>query len=628
MNLFGLGHPWFFLLLVPIAVFAYLDATRQVTVGARWPNISRLWASRHKLDLSSPIPPPRVRWRFWLGLTFLALALVQPRYGYLRVPLEEQAKDIVVALDLSRSMLSKDVKPSRLENAKLIIQNLLASVPGDRVGLVLFSGTAYMQLPLSTDYEIFAGFLPQLTPDYFPQGGTNFEAMLNTSIEAFGKEADGERFLFVLSDGETFDDKWQALIPKLQELKIHVIGLGIGTSGGALIPLAANSVQKDSNGNDVLSHLKPSTLETLAKATNGTYTPAATWVNAADILKRTAALGEKNVNYQTDETRLIERYQWLLVPALVLLCLSFWHELPVRPRARDIKVSEAEAGVTPAATPKRTRAAVAVASLLLAAWLAHPISLHAQDTSEMQEDADKPANPRLPMNSLGNLLTKRVEDILKNKKAGAYDYVSMVIDSVAYMEATLKARQRFPLSMIDDCRAAIAIGEKLDKEGGDWPKLRDDLDRLYKMNTEPWGTAAPDAAGKSEIATGFDPNNDMAIDEKATGNASQYDNPTANTGPVKKSFATGSAFGAIDVKKADLPPVSDVPLDEQPQAASSDSQQIGGERNAADIERDAHPELAMPLQKLEHVRNQDSPAKLFQMLEGNKNNLMPQGPDW
>jgi Ca-activated chloride channel family protein len=133
-------------------------------------------------------------------------------------------------------MLAKDVKPSRLDHVKLLTSALISKSAGDRFGLLLFSASAYLQLPLSNDYDILADMLPNLSPDYFPVSGTNYEAMLKCALTTFSSAGDAERFLVVLSDGEAFDKAWKTIIPDLKERNIHVIGLGVGTPGGGLIP--------------------------------------------------------------------------------------------------------------------------------------------------------------------------------------------------------------------------------------------------------------------------------------------------------------------------------------------------------------------------------------------------------
>ena len=115
------------------------------------------------------------------------------------------------------SMLTPDVKPSRLERSKLLVQSLLDHLQGERVGLAVFSGTAFLQSPLSADYEVLREFLPNLGPDFLPEGGTNYRQLLETSIDAFGSSGAADRFLVILSDGEAnADDDWRDEIPKLK----------------------------------------------------------------------------------------------------------------------------------------------------------------------------------------------------------------------------------------------------------------------------------------------------------------------------------------------------------------------------------------------------------------------------
>src|SRR5271170_2639025 len=133
-------------------------------------------------------------------------------------------------------MLSPDVKPTRLERSKLLIQSLLDKLSGERVGLIVFSGTAFLQSPISADYEILREFLPALGPDYLPEGGTNYRQLIDTSLEAFAGGSSADRYLIILSDGEATDDDWKERIPDLAKRGIRVIGLGVGTSAGGMIP--------------------------------------------------------------------------------------------------------------------------------------------------------------------------------------------------------------------------------------------------------------------------------------------------------------------------------------------------------------------------------------------------------
>jgi hypothetical protein len=371
-------------------------------------------------------------------------------------------------------------------------------------------------------------------------------------------------------------------------------------------------VVKDANGAEVVTKLNPATLEEMAKITGGLYSPAPSWVNVADLLKRVVYTTKKATAFKKDEKQLVERYQWALVPALILLALSFWRELPVQPRAREVHLP---------AAPKpagRGRSAMTAAAMVVGLMFI-VIASRAQDLAEM-EDPNSPA-ARTPMATLGAMVGKRIEQILAKPKPESFDCVSLAIDMIAYMENTLKARQRFPLSVADDALRAIALGESIEMQGGDWNKLRADIAVLVRADKEPWKTARPDAAGKTEIPPGFDPEHDMK-ESNGRGGPGVASDPNAGIGEedLKEKFSKTSAFGEMETAKRDTIP--------QPPPQPADTQMIGNEKTAADIEREEHPELILPLQKLDHVRTQDAPAKLFQMLEGTRRDLVPQGPDW
>ena len=252
------------------------------------------------------------------------IALARPQWGRIEEQVFDQSREILLAVDLSRSMLAQDVKPSRLDRAKLLIQSLLERLEGERVGLVVFSGTAFLQSPLSADYEILREFLPALNPDYLPEGGTNYRALLDTTVQAFSSGTAADRFLIVLSDGEATDDNWKSAVEALKEKGIRVIGLGVGTPAGAMIPDGSGGFVKDDRGAVVLSKLENATLQELAHETNGTYQDASTWIDLPALLQATVEAGRKGDFVEKSQVRLIERFQYALAPALLCLLLSFY----------------------------------------------------------------------------------------------------------------------------------------------------------------------------------------------------------------------------------------------------------------------------------------------------------------
>lgn len=621
------GHPQAFLLLLVVAGFAAIDQIRRTGGARQWPQILRLRAHGTSIECPPSVSARERRWRLWTGLALVVVALASPRFGYVRVPVEHPPREVLVALDLSRSMLARDVKPSRMDQAKLLLANLLDKDAGDRLGLVLFSASSYLQLPLSNDYEIFSEMLPNLSPAYFPQSGTNFAAMLNASLAAYSKTADTDRFLVVVSDGEAFDTEWKPVLEEFRKRNIHIIGIGVGTKGGDVM-VTDNGTIRTLQGVEAVSHLDSSTLEQMATATGGSYARGDTFVDIASLLKTPQDKQQKEVVYRVDETHLVERYRWVLVPALLLIAWSFWTEFPVRPSMRQVRLPmPAGKGTVRVAAPVPASVATAAAAMLalFVVFAPHGFSSDEEDTQD-QINGD----PKSPMRSLASLVTIRINGILqKGDKADANDYVSLVVDIDSYGEAMLRARARFPTSIIDDARFAIAKAKELNPAGGDWDRLNSNMDTLLKADTEPWKVAKADAAGKSEISLGYDPN----IEDKLPPSKRRQNQ---NAGPqsaepldaddveqVKGSFADSPAFGAMNEA------ANKGPSDDEDPPVESDQQLIGGKKAGGDSERNAHPELILPLQKLEHVRRSDTPAKLFQMLEGKRPNQLPsQTPEW
>jgi len=159
-----------FLLVVPVAWIAW-DLTRRKLVGEQeHPKILSANAGTDNVSLEDTVQRTKIktkkRYLLASGIFFAIIALARPQWGHVEEPVFDQSREVLLALDLSRSMLTPDVKPTRLDRSKLLIQSLLDNLVGERVGLVLFSGTSFLQSPLSADYEILREFLPSLNPDY------------------------------------------------------------------------------------------------------------------------------------------------------------------------------------------------------------------------------------------------------------------------------------------------------------------------------------------------------------------------------------------------------------------------------------------------------------------------------
>jgi Ca-activated chloride channel family protein len=616
------------LLLVPAGFLAWELTHRRRTAGRSRPKILRAEAGSHSLTLApstAVATGTRTRIRYWLfaGLTLAALALARPQYGRLEEPVFDQSREILIAVDLSRSMLAPDVKPSRLERSKLLIQSLLEKLEGERVGLVVFAGTSFLQSPLSSDYEILREFLPALGPDFLPQGGSNYGALLDASIQAFGSSNAADRFLVILSDGEATDDNWKSKIEELKKKNIRVLGLGVGTAAGAMIPDGSGSFAKDERGAVVLTRLESGTLQELASATGGVYRDASGWLDLAGLVKETVDAGQKGDFLEKNTIRLAERFQWPLAFGVWCLLVSFYMEFPVRPRPRAIKLSSRSAPPSlPAASTPAQGVAATVSLLALVLWFTPSRAQAADDT--------------------GPVLGKIYARLATQDSLSPTDYAEIARETLRWGQRLVENGSPVVPGPVHDAIEAVDRLIKRDAKVADWGKLRSDLEELLKKieeqkkeqekqdqkdkkdqeNQQNQDQQDQDQKNQDKKKDGSKQKQDSK-DQKKDGQQGEKPDQSDQQDqgkPDDQQKQGDSAFGPMD--KKDQPPK---PPQSQPQP-DNDTQKAGG--NDKPLEQ-GDPVLAVPLQKLEQLRNQDSPARLFQFMDGDKKPAVKtKGKDW
>jgi len=594
------------LLGLPVALLAWeLVWRRRVGQSAAHAKILRGEAGARQviLDPRTVVATRRARVHVWLhvGLALAIVALARPQWGRVEEQVFDQSREILLALDLSRSMQAQDVKPSRLDRSKLLIQALLERLEGERVGLLVFSGTAFLQSPLSADYEILREFLPMLGPDYLPEGGTNYAALLRTSIDAFASTNSADRFLIILSDGEATDDDWKPLIPDLKAKGIRVIGLGVGTEVGAMIPDGAGGLVKDERGAVVLSKLDSSTLEQLATETGGTYRNASKWVDLAAVLQQTVEAGRKGAFVEKRAASYIDRFQWVLAPAVLCLLLSFWREFPVRPRPRELLLA-GESGNRKAESGKLLTTTVSLLVLLSA--LRFPLSAFAS------EDTDVYAAP----------LAKTVQRLSAQETYAANDWAELARQTITWGQRQQEAKQPVTEGPVRDGLAAVSAGEKLDAKTADWAQLRRDLEALLQKSDQQQQQQQKQPQKNQPDQNQQQQQQQQSQDQSGSEQKSpppQSSNSEKKDSPGENRKSPESAFG--DLQKESRPP--------QP-PPSSETQKVGGtEKKEAPENLD--PALTLPLQKLEQLKDNDSPARLFQIMKGEKKPTpAKKGKDW
>lgn len=253
------------------------------------------------------------------------MGLARPQWGNRWIELRHRGIDILLAFDVSKSMLSPDIKPSRLQRAKLAVRDFAAKLDGDRIGLLPFAGTSFLMCPLTTDYDAFSSSLDALDTETIPKGGTNIGAVIRDATQVLAGE-NNHKILVLITDGEDLSQDAVAAAELAKKEKMIIYAVGVGTAQGELIPLhgQAGTFVKDDNGTFVTSRLDEKTLTAIAKATGGIYVPLGSMGQGLDtIYQHKLALIPKEEHGQRKRKMPIERFQWLLGAAVLLFCGDF-----------------------------------------------------------------------------------------------------------------------------------------------------------------------------------------------------------------------------------------------------------------------------------------------------------------
>lgn len=262
-----------------------------------------------------------------MGIILMVLALLRPQWGFTWQEVKRQGLDILVALDTSNSMLAEDVLPNRLERAKLAIKDMVKKLKGDRIGLVAFSGNAFLQCPLTVDYNGFLLTLDDVDVDSVPVGGTSISQAIYTALKSYEGGKKKNKVLVIITDGEDLEGGVEAAITQAKAAGVKIFTLGIGTEGGELIPLEGNRGKmvflKDPNGEVVKTRLMEKELQRIALETGGMYVRSAGAELGLDIIydEKLAKLEKKEIKSKM-EKQYHERFQIPLAAAFLLVLIE------------------------------------------------------------------------------------------------------------------------------------------------------------------------------------------------------------------------------------------------------------------------------------------------------------------
>ncbi len=353
------------MLLILLAVVGLLSVFMFFAWRKRQRDMGLFVRSRLLANLTVGLKPAIQKLRMILilaSVAFLMLALARPQWGFTLEELKQSGLDIVVALDTSRSMSTQDVAPNRMARAKLAALELMPLAKTDRLGLVAFAGTAFLQCPLTVDDEAYRQSLNLIDVGFIPQGGTSIAEAIRIALKAFKEDENNEKAIILITDGEDHEEGVTGAVEAAEKAGVRIFTIGVGTSQGELIPIKdekdSGPFVKDEEGNMVKSHLNEALLQNVAKGTHGFYLPLR-GANTMDVLyERGLAplLGQIRVGgIPTTEKRpprilkhYQERFQWPLGAAIALLIVEIF--LPVRLRIKRRSKSTLGAKVSQSAT--------------------------------------------------------------------------------------------------------------------------------------------------------------------------------------------------------------------------------------------------------------------------------------
>ena len=409
-----------------------------------------------------------------LAVVCLILALARPQWGFSWEEVKVRGIDIVVAIDTSKSMLAEDIAPNRLARAKLAAMDLMQLAKSDRLALVAFAGSAFLQCPLTIDDSAFRQSVEALNVNLIPEGGTDLADAITTAQTAF-KEGDNHRVLVLMTDGEDQDTGALAAAQKAAKAGLKIYTIGIGTPEGELLRIqdaqGRSDYVRDEQGNVVKSHLNERLLQEIASATEGGFYLPLRGAKTMDTLyDQGLAKLPKSEHQQKLVKQYQERYQWPLGAALVLLGI----EMLVPERKRQLQ------GDRPPALARA--AALALIALLV------PASLRASPSSALREY--KAGRYDEALKQYQQLLQRNTDDPRLHFNAGAAAYRNRQFDEAArqFNDAVASPDLKLQeLAYYNRGNAQFWLGEKNadpTKRNDLWEKALKDYELSMKLNPQ------------------------------------------------------------------------------------------------------------------------------------------------
>ncbi|MCK8523243.1 VWA domain-containing protein [Aquimarina sp. D1M17] len=263
-----------------------------------------------------------------LALACLVIALVNPKVGTKLETVKREGVDVVFAIDVSRSMLAEDIAPNRLEKSKQLVTQIINNLASDRIGIIAYAGSAFPQLPITTDYASGKMFLQSMNTEMLSSQGTAIYEAIELAKTYYNDEEQTNRVLFIVSDGEDHEGNVKSIAEEASKEGIKIFTIGVGSEKGGPIPIKRNGIvqayKKNSQGATVITKLNTNTLQEIANEANGAYIDGK---NTSNVVEEVTSILQ-NMNKKEFEAKQFadfkDRFQWFLGAGLFLLFLDIF----------------------------------------------------------------------------------------------------------------------------------------------------------------------------------------------------------------------------------------------------------------------------------------------------------------
>lgn len=314
--MYELEEKWYlyFLLVIPAMILLFLYI--------------QLWKKKKQqefgdLELIKKLSPEKSTFKpvlklifILVGLVCLIIGLVNPKIGTKMETVKREGIDIIFAVDISKSMLSEDVAPNRLEKSKQLVSQIINNLGSDRIGIIAYSGSAFPVLPITSDYSVGKMFLQSMNPGMISAQGTSIDQAINLAVSFVDKKDKTNKLLIIITDGEDHSDSAEEAAEEAKKVGLKILTIGVGTEKGGTIPLKRNGIvesfQRDQEGQVVVTKRNAEVLKAIAKSANGGYVDGNSTKAVLDYVKNALDNIQKTAFESTQMADFKSQFQWFL----------------------------------------------------------------------------------------------------------------------------------------------------------------------------------------------------------------------------------------------------------------------------------------------------------------------------